>query len=161
MWCSLYSDSYKDVLVGIYGGSEVFNNVTSGLASALDLIWWSRLGTRWLKGICKEPNERTWGLRLSFFIASKIFIIDHGVATQIHVYMFNAQISMDASLSAAFVYIPSTLYMLTSTLCMKAHTRASGGNISASPEAQETLHQFFNKIATKYHVHEKARFISL
>ena len=34
----LCSDSYKDVLVNIAGGSEVLNNITSGLAGAVGLI---------------------------------------------------------------------------------------------------------------------------
>jgi hypothetical protein len=34
----LRSNSYKDILEVTYGGSEVFNNITGGLASALGLI---------------------------------------------------------------------------------------------------------------------------
>jgi hypothetical protein len=33
-----YSDSYKNVFEVAYGGSEIFNNITGGLASAVGLI---------------------------------------------------------------------------------------------------------------------------
>jgi hypothetical protein len=33
-----HRDSYKDVFEFAYGGSEILNNITSGLASAVGLI---------------------------------------------------------------------------------------------------------------------------
>jgi hypothetical protein len=33
-----HSDSYQNVFQVAYGGSEIFNNITSGLASAVGLI---------------------------------------------------------------------------------------------------------------------------
>lgn len=33
-----YSDTYKNVFEVAYGGSEIFNNITGGLASAVGLI---------------------------------------------------------------------------------------------------------------------------